>query len=101
MSEAFIRRLSQRIVTHPEFQQRLQSAVADVLTQTLRDEMPGQELRLYLPKVASTDRAERVRKAKVLLAAGLSTAAVAKQLGVSQRYVQLLQREQERAKTSA
>jgi Homeodomain-like domain len=88
MSEVFIRRLSARIVSHPTFQTRLQAAVCDVLTITLREEFAGQEMRLYISKTGADDRLERERRAMALLASGASASVVAAKVGVSTRQVQ-------------
>lgn len=87
MSQNFIRRLSERLVGHPDFQKRLEETVAEVLTEEFR-EFAGQEVCFYVPKVQRTDRDERQRKAVAMIAAGLTPVRVANELHVSVRRVQ-------------
>jgi hypothetical protein len=94
MSQNFIRRLSERLVGHPDFQKRLEETVAEVLTEELR-EFAGQEVCFYVPKVAPMDRAERARKARAMVSAGVPPVRVAKELGISVRWVQKLVKESE------
>jgi hypothetical protein len=89
MSQNFIRRLSERLVGHPDFQKRLEETVAEVLTEELR-EFAGQEVCFYVPKVTPSDRAERARKALAMLGLGMTPDQVAKEVGLSVRHVRRL-----------
>lgn len=92
MSEAFIRRLAAQVVRHPSFTTAVETAVVEVLTTTLRDELGGQTLRLYIPKTGTFERAKRAREIRAQFAAGVSIAVLASRYGISERQVQRLVR---------
>lgn len=88
MSEAFIRRLASQVVRHPSFTSAVECAVVEVLTTTLRDELGGQTLRLYIPKTGTFARAQRAREIRSMHAAGTAIGALASRYGISERQVQ-------------
>lgn len=88
MSEAFIRRLAAQVVRHPSFTTAVESAVVEVLTTTLRDELAGQTLRLYIPKTGTFERVRRAREIRAQYAAGMSIGALSARHGISERQVQ-------------
>ncbi len=86
MSEAFIRRLAAQVVRHPTFTTAVESAVVEVLTTTLRSEFSGTELRLYVPRVGTEERARRAREIRALWN-GANLAFLAAKYGLSERQV--------------
>jgi len=87
MSEAFIRRLAGLVVRHQAFTSAVETAVVEVLTTTLRDELAGQTLRLYIPKTGNEARGRRVREIRALWN-GKNTSLLAAKYGLTERRIQ-------------